>query len=398
MRNAYVDRKSDIELVAGLLKERNVLDAQLARLIGRPPLAGHVGEWIAARVFGIELEASATNRGWDGRFTTPASMAGKTVDVKLYAKNEGLLDIATSHRPDFYLVLAGPRSAAASSRFGVRPFSIENVYLFDADWLHEYQTKRGVRVGIASSLPRAIWDANQIYPSADDAVLQLSEEQAALLALFRDGTPSAAPGDTTVVSEGAMSAVARQSSSSASKAVATQLITRQPLPAGELTRASVPAVPGLYAWWCHRGLLSDIAKPSEGATTSADNALELLYVGIAAGALRQRLLGDHLGSQTGSSTLRRALGAWLGESLGWQTEVRSKRRQHTSVSEGDLTRWMRAHLWITWAEHPAPREVEAEVIRSLRPPLNHAHNGTHPNYSELRRRREAWRTGRTMTD
>ena len=45
--------------VGALLHERNAIDAELARLTQRPMTSGHLGEWIAAQVFGIELEASA---------------------------------------------------------------------------------------------------------------------------------------------------------------------------------------------------------------------------------------------------------------------------------------------------------------------------------------------------
>lgn len=44
---------------ASLLRERNAIDAELARLIQRPMTSGHLGEWIAAQVFDIELEVSA---------------------------------------------------------------------------------------------------------------------------------------------------------------------------------------------------------------------------------------------------------------------------------------------------------------------------------------------------
>ncbi len=51
-----------------LLRERNAIDAELARLIQRPMTSGHLGEWIAARVFDIELEDPAVAAGIDGRF------------------------------------------------------------------------------------------------------------------------------------------------------------------------------------------------------------------------------------------------------------------------------------------------------------------------------------------
>ncbi|WP_176946770.1 hypothetical protein [Lentzea fradiae] len=41
--------------MAQLLRERNRIDAELSAIIGRPALTGHLGRWIAAQVFGVEL-------------------------------------------------------------------------------------------------------------------------------------------------------------------------------------------------------------------------------------------------------------------------------------------------------------------------------------------------------
>ena len=38
--------------------------------------------------------------------------------------------------------------------------------------------------------------------------------------------------------------------------------------------------------------------------------------------------------------------------------------------ERRLTTWMHEHLRLTWAEDPAPREIEDELIHRLKPPLN----------------------------
>ncbi len=59
-------------------------------------LPGHLGEWIAAQVFGIELERHATAKGIDGRFAD-----GRTVNIKWYLKREGLLDLCDDG-PDLY--------------------------------------------------------------------------------------------------------------------------------------------------------------------------------------------------------------------------------------------------------------------------------------------------------
>jgi len=63
--------------VLALLGERNAICAGLARLMHRPMTSGHLGEWIAARVFDIELEASAVAFGIDGRFRSARRRTGR---------------------------------------------------------------------------------------------------------------------------------------------------------------------------------------------------------------------------------------------------------------------------------------------------------------------------------
>jgi hypothetical protein len=91
---------------AALLRERNEIDAELARLMHRPMTSGHLGEWIAAQVFDIELEASAVAAGIDGRFRS-GPLQGGTVNIKWYLKREGALDTTESTALDYYLVLTG---------------------------------------------------------------------------------------------------------------------------------------------------------------------------------------------------------------------------------------------------------------------------------------------------
>jgi len=124
-----------------LLRERNMIDAELARLIQRPMTSGHRGEWIAARVFDIELEDSAVAAGIAGRFRS-GPLQGKTVNIKWYLKREGLLDTTESTALDYYLVLSGPPSVAVSSRGTTRPWCIEAVFLFDARQLRSEQIMR----------------------------------------------------------------------------------------------------------------------------------------------------------------------------------------------------------------------------------------------------------------
>jgi hypothetical protein len=74
--------------IATLPRERNTIDAQIATIIGRPMTAGHLGEWIAARIFGITMEPSATATAIDGRFTSGVRR-DRTVNVTRYLNAKG---------------------------------------------------------------------------------------------------------------------------------------------------------------------------------------------------------------------------------------------------------------------------------------------------------------------
>ncbi len=74
--------------LAELLRERNRISSKIATLIGRPALSSHLGEYIASKIFDIELYESATHKGADGQFGS-GPLRGKTVNVKLYGKKQG---------------------------------------------------------------------------------------------------------------------------------------------------------------------------------------------------------------------------------------------------------------------------------------------------------------------
>ncbi len=169
--------------VAALLRERNAIDGEIARLIQRPMTSGHLGEWIAAQVFDIQLEISATAEGIDGCFRS-GQLKDRTVNIKWYLKREGLLDTTESAALDYYLVLTGPPSAAGSSRGGTRPWCIQAVFLFDARQLRIDQIRRGVKRGVASSVINRQWAAAEIYPSASNPQLPVTPHQAEQLKLF----------------------------------------------------------------------------------------------------------------------------------------------------------------------------------------------------------------------
>ena len=170
--------------LAGLVRARNAVAAEIAALIGRPAQVGHVAEHIASRVFEIALEESAAHRGFDGRFTE-GPLAGRTVDIKWSSKQDGLLNLRSDALPDYYLVLTGPRAPASSSRGKTGPWVIDAVYLFEARKLVELLRSRGLKIGIATSVRQQYWTEAEIYPNQRNAQLVLSDQQRELLALFR---------------------------------------------------------------------------------------------------------------------------------------------------------------------------------------------------------------------
>lgn len=180
-----MEQRDDAELaeLAALLRERNALDARLGRLLDRPVNPGHIGEWIAARVFDIELEEAANKAGYDGHFST-GPLKGRTVNIKAYGKAEGLLGINPNAPLDYYLVFTGRRAAAASSRGMLRPFCIHTVFLFDAQRLHAELVERGVKIGEATSVRAAQWESAEIFPRQMNPALVVSDGQRAQLDMF----------------------------------------------------------------------------------------------------------------------------------------------------------------------------------------------------------------------
>ena len=182
-RLTEMDGGSELERVAALVRRRNEIDAEIGQITGRPVVSGHLGEWIASKVFDIELEHSAVSKAIDGVFSD-GPLAGKTVNIKWYGKQESLLDLSDDPRLDYYLVMTGPKSALLSSRGGTRPLLITQVYLFDAAALLAALRERGVKIGVASSIRSMHWEAAEIFPRANEDVLPLTDEQREALALF----------------------------------------------------------------------------------------------------------------------------------------------------------------------------------------------------------------------
>ena len=175
---------ADLGRLAELIRQRNENEKLITAITNRPAQIGHIGEYIASRIFAITLAKSATEPGMDGRFDS-GPLAGQSVNVKMYAKRTGILDINSdpNKRPDYYLVLAGPKSAAASSKGQPHPWVIEEVFLFEAKLLIEQIENRGVEIGIPTSVISKEWEEARIYP-VDSESYPLSEKQKQALCLF----------------------------------------------------------------------------------------------------------------------------------------------------------------------------------------------------------------------
>ncbi|MGH8886680.1 MAG: hypothetical protein ACRDYX_16215 [Egibacteraceae bacterium] len=199
-----------LERVARFVARRNEIDAELGVVMDRPMTTGHLGEWIAAQVFDLMLEHSAAAKGIDGRFAS-GSLEGRTVNVKWYGKREGILDISEHPYLDYYLVMTGRRSAAASSRGSVRPLVIESVYLFDASRLLPMLHAAGRTIGVATSIRAHLWEAAEISPRPNNPELPLTRAQIQALELFASAVfspcsqPNASVNRPGLVSDAALS-------------------------------------------------------------------------------------------------------------------------------------------------------------------------------------------------
>lgn len=167
----------DLERLAELIQAKNSADLAIARLIERPCAPGNIGEFVAAKVFGIRLTQSGSRPGCDGTFEA-GPLAGKTVNIKTYSRHEPLLDIGV--RPcDYCLVLTRPPGQAR-----IVPWVIDSVFLFESAPLLFQLRGRGVKIGMATSVRKCDWEAARIFPRRPASPLQISDDQVTWLSKF----------------------------------------------------------------------------------------------------------------------------------------------------------------------------------------------------------------------
>jgi len=96
---------TDLRRLAELIQKRNRIDGEIAAIIGRPAHAGHIGEYLAAAIFGIDLNAGANTKALDGYFRD-SPLAGKSVNIKYGTRRDGMLNLAHStdsaDHPDYF--------------------------------------------------------------------------------------------------------------------------------------------------------------------------------------------------------------------------------------------------------------------------------------------------------
>jgi hypothetical protein len=167
----------ELERLAELIRAKNEADLAIAELIGRPSERGNIGEFVAAGIFAIRLMPSGSHPGHDGVFQE-GPLTGKTVNVKTYSRHESVLDIS-AHPCDYSLVMTGP---VGQSR--TLPWVIESVFLFTNEELLRGLRARGIKIGAATSVRKAAWEAARIFPPQRSSPIQLSDRQLASLSLF----------------------------------------------------------------------------------------------------------------------------------------------------------------------------------------------------------------------
>ena len=174
----------ELETLGELIKTKNDIESKISQIIGRPGLQGHIGEFIAGKIFDLELHEDATKRGNDGIFKS-GYLAGKNANVKLYGKRESILDFNPKDPAEYYLVLTGPKSSAGSSRGTNRPLVINSVFLFESEQLIKQLKERNVKIGNQVSITQEQWNDAEIFPNQRNNQLPVTEKQKELLRLFQ---------------------------------------------------------------------------------------------------------------------------------------------------------------------------------------------------------------------
>lgn len=154
-----------------------------------------------------------------------------------------------------------------------------------------------------------------------------------------------------------------------------------------VSELDAPSSPGLYACFVRN---PSVLRPLQPGPNG------LIYVGKAEN-LAKREFANHFNDRgTGSSTLRRSLGAILKQRLGLTALPRGSGRtaqdfscyRFDPVGEARLTAWMREQLEVAVYAVANPAEIENHLIKSMKPLLNLI-DWDNPDRPELKKLRKA---------
>lgn len=154
---------------------------------------------------------------------------------------------------------------------------------------------------------------------------------------------------------------------------------------------SFSSLPGIYA-------LSFIGKffPLDGCILPEH---KIIYIGKTESSQQSRDANTHFKSgKTGSSTVRKSIGALLSQSeeiipiIRSLTDIEKGRRSHykfDETSEEKVTQWMLDNLAVSFYEYPASKqeinELETDLITLLKPVLNiDSKNSTNPELARIK--------------
>jgi hypothetical protein len=170
---------AQLAALAGLLRERAVIGDRISEIIKKAPHPGRIGEFIAARVFDIELHPHAAHPGSDGVFRS-GPLAGRSVNVKFYSRWDGQLEVRAHHAPDYILVLTRPAAKAGDTGPTSRCL-IASAFLFEYAAL----IAAGVKPVVAASVREALWEEARIYAEASaKPLVAIDDRQRGLLQAF----------------------------------------------------------------------------------------------------------------------------------------------------------------------------------------------------------------------
>lgn len=158
---------------------------------------------------------------------------------------------------------------------------------------------------------------------------------------------------------------------------------------------TIPSTAGIYGWYFDDALS---LVPREGAV--AHDGWSMLYVGISPRrpskdgrmskqTIRKRIQNHFAGNNASRSTLRLSLGVLLADELQLVLKPSGGNGRLSFGIDGErvLSQWMASHARVVWQTHPAPWDLEDELIETLDLPLNldgNRSNAFHPVLSALR--------------